>query len=126
MSAPDEAAFPERPGERSSAEPPSADQSSADQLSAERILSERVFAGGRSKPFAELTREEVEARAQELRSATGWGPTARVASVAVAWRELAHLMTNSGAQTVGELDPHELAARAQKLWVVPPGGSLLC
>jgi hypothetical protein len=27
------------------------------------ILAERVFAGGRSKPFAELTRAEVEERA---------------------------------------------------------------
>jgi hypothetical protein len=89
------------------------------------LLAERVFAGGRSKPFAEVTRAEVEERAQELRSATGWGPTARVASVALAWRELAVLMADSGAQTVGELDPEELAQRAQKLWIVPPGGSLL-
>ena len=89
------------------------------------ILAERVFAGGRSKPFAELTRAEVEERADELRSTVGWGPTARVASVATAWRELARLMTEQGADTVGELDPGEVAARAEKLWVVPPGGSLL-
>ena len=89
------------------------------------ILAERVFAGGRSKPFAELTRAEVEERADELRSTVGWGPTARVASVATAWRELARLMTEQGAETVGELDPGEVAARAEKLWIVPPGGSLL-
>jgi hypothetical protein len=94
-------------------------------MNPEVVLAERVYAGGRSKPFAELTLAEVDERAQELRSATGWGPTARVASVAMAWRELAVLMTKSGAQTVGELDPQELAGRAQKLWVVPPGGSLL-
>ena len=46
------------------------------------ILAERVFAGGESKPFGELSQTEVEERANELRSATGWGPTARVASVA--------------------------------------------
>ena len=84
-----------------------------------------MFAGGRAKPFAELTRAEVEERAQELRSATGWGPTARVASVAMAWRELARLMTEKEARTVGELEPQEVVGRAQKLWVVPPGGSLL-
>ena len=89
------------------------------------ILAERVFAGGRSKPFAELTRAEVEERADELRSTVGWGPTARVAAVATAWRELARLMTERGAKTVAELDPEDVAARAEKLWVVPPGGSLL-
>jgi hypothetical protein len=89
------------------------------------ILAERIFAGGESKPFGELRRAEVEERADELRSATGWGPTARVASVATAWRELARLMTELGAETVGELPAEELEARAQKLWVVPPGGSLL-
>jgi hypothetical protein len=89
------------------------------------ILAERVFAGGRSKPFAELTRAEVEERADELRSTVGWGPTARVAAVATAWRELARLMTERGAETVAELDPEDVAARAEKLWVVPPGGSLL-
>jgi hypothetical protein len=89
------------------------------------ILAERVFAGGRSKPFAELTRAEVEERADELRSTAGWGPTARVAGVATAWRELARLMTDRGAETVAELDPEDVAARAEKLWVVPPGGSLL-
>ena len=89
------------------------------------ILAERVFAGGRSKPFAELTRAEVEERADELRSTIGWGPTARVAAVATAWRELARLMTERGATTVAELDREDVAARAEKLWVVPPGGSLL-
>ena len=43
------------------------------------VLAEQVFAGGRSKPFAELAAEEVQARAAELKAATGWGPTAKVA-----------------------------------------------
>ena len=51
----------------------------------QRVLAEPVFAGGRSKPFAELTADEVRARADELKAATGWGPTAKVASVAMAW-----------------------------------------
>jgi hypothetical protein len=89
------------------------------------ILAERVFAGGESKPFGQLSQTEVEERADELRSATGWGPTARVAAVAMAWRELARLMAERGAGTVAELPPDDLQARAQKLWVVPPGGSLL-
>jgi predicted DNA-binding transcriptional regulator YafY len=89
------------------------------------VLAELVFAGGRSKPFAELTADEVKARAAELKAATGWGPTAKVGSVAMAWSELARLMEQSNAGTVGELDPDAVAQRAEKLWVVPPGGSLL-
>jgi hypothetical protein len=89
------------------------------------ILAEQVFAGGRSKPFAELTLAEVEARAQELREVSGWGPTARVGSVAREWGALARSMAEQGAGSVAEVKPEELVARAQKLWIVPPGGSLL-
>jgi hypothetical protein len=89
------------------------------------VLEEMIFAGGRNKPFGEMTADEVKARAAELKSTTGWGPTARVAAVATAWAELARLMDEAGARTVGELDPDDVDARAQRLWVVPPGGSLL-
>ena len=92
---------------------------------ARAILAEKVFAGGQTKPFAELTRAEVEARAQELREVSGWGPTARVGSVAREWGALARLMAEKGAESVGEVDHGELVGRAQKLWIVPPGGSLL-
>ena len=91
---------------------------------AQRVLAEQVFAGGRSKPFAELTADEVQARAAELKAATGWGPTAKVASVAMAWAELARLMEHGGGDRC-RLEPDEVARRAEKLWVVPPGGSLL-
>ena len=91
----------------------------------DRVLAEHVFSGGRSKPFAELTADEVRARAAELKGVTGWGPTARVASVAMAWGELSRLMEQANAATVGDLDPNAVAERAEKLWVVPPGGSLL-
>ena len=92
---------------------------------AQKVLAEKVFAGGRSKPFAEVTVDEVRARAQELRDATGWGPTAKVGSVAMAWGELARLMDAAGAPSVGDLDPGAVSERAERLWVVPPGGSLL-
>jgi hypothetical protein len=90
-----------------------------------QVLAEAVFAGGRTKPFGELTAAEVSARADELRAATGWGPTAKVGSVARAWGELGRLMEETGANTVAELDHNAVAERAQKLWIVPPGGSLL-
>jgi hypothetical protein len=92
---------------------------------AETVLAERVFAGGRSKPFREVTADEVRARAEELRSATGWGPTAKVAAVARAWAELARLMDETRAGTVADLDRDAVAERAERLWLVPPGGSLL-
>lgn len=89
------------------------------------VLAESVYAGGRSKPFAELTLDEVRERAAELRESAGWGPTARVAPVAMAWGELARHMESSEAHTVGELEPAAVAERAEALWIVPPGGSLL-
>jgi hypothetical protein len=92
---------------------------------AEAVLAERVYAGGRSKPFGEVTLEEVQARAQELRDTTGWGPTAKVASVAMAWGQLARLMQEQGAATVGDLDPQVVLDLAERLWVVMPGGSML-
>jgi hypothetical protein len=88
-------------------------------------LAEPVFAGGRSKPFAELTADEVRARADELKATTGWGPTARVAGVARAWTVFARAMEEAGAAKVADLDPEIVAEHAEKLWVVPPGGSLL-
>ena len=92
---------------------------------ADVVLATRVHADGGSKPFSELTVEDVKARGEELRQAAGWGPTARVGPVAMAWNELARLMQAEGAATVGELDPAAVVERAEKLWIVPPGGSLL-
>jgi len=42
----------------------------------------------------------------------------------MAWAELSRLMEQSNASTVGELEPDAVTQRAEKLWVVPPGGSL--
>ena len=92
---------------------------------ADRVLAEPVFGGGRSKPFAEMTADEVRRRAEELKAATGWGPTAKVASVALAWSMFARLMEENGAGTVAELDRETVCEHAEKLWVIPPGGSLL-
>ena len=86
-----------------------------------RIAGSPVFVRGRSRPFAELTVDDVQTRADELRAAVGWGPTARVASVAGAWRELAMTMQRSSAATVGDLPPETLGELAPRLWVVLPG-----
>lgn len=89
------------------------------------VLARPVHAGGADRRFGELTAEDVRAHAAELRSAAGWGPTARIGAVAQAWRELADDMAREGAATVADLGPERAAAAAERLWVVPPGGSLL-
>ena len=87
----------------------------------QRILDQEVFIRGANRPFAELTRDDAAARADELRAAVGWGPTARVAPVARAWRELAMAMDRTGARAVGDLDADVLVDLAPKLWVTLPG-----
>jgi hypothetical protein len=72
-----------------------------------------------------LRAEEVDARAAELAEATGFGHRSRVGAVAAAWRGLAALMRERGADTVAELSADEISERAERLWIVPPGGSLL-
>jgi hypothetical protein len=92
---------------------------------APEIVSQLVFVRGANRPFGELTLEDARTRADELRAATGWGPTARVGPVAMAWRELTVTIERAGVATVGELDPETIVELAPKLWVVPPGGTLL-
>ena len=86
-----------------------------------RILEQQVFIRGANRPFGELTRDDASARADELRAAVGFGPTARVAPVAQAWRELAIALDRTGASTVGELGPDVLVDLAPRLWVTLPG-----
>jgi hypothetical protein len=91
----------------------------------DRILATTVYLDGANRPFGELTGEEIRARADELRSAVGWGPTARIAPVAQAWRELSIVIERAGVRTVGELEPDAVAEIAPRLWIVPPAGGLL-
>jgi hypothetical protein len=91
----------------------------------EQIVKRQVFIRGANRDFGELTLVDVRARADELRAATGWGPTMRVAPVAHAWRELALAMESADAATVGELPPELVVELAPRLWVVLPGGAPL-
>jgi hypothetical protein len=87
------------------------------------VLTVSVHVAGGPKPFGELTRAEVAARAAELREAVGFGPTVRVAPVARAWGELARRMEEAGAATVADLDEPTVARLAEPLWVRMPGAS---
>jgi hypothetical protein len=86
-----------------------------------RILAQEVFIRGANRPFGELTADDARSRADELRAAVGWGPTARVAPVAQAWRELMLAMDRAGAAAVAELEPAVLVELAPRLWVTLPG-----
>jgi hypothetical protein len=82
-------------------------------------LAINVYTASGYKPFGELTHEDVAEHARELAGAAGWGPTARVASVARAWSELAGAMSQAGAGTVAELDPAMIEDFARRTWVAP-------
>jgi hypothetical protein len=83
------------------------------------LLTRPVHVAGGDKPFGELTRPEVEARAAELREAVGFGPTMRVAPVARAWADLAREMDQAEAATVADLEAEIVHALAQPLWIAP-------
>ena len=84
-----------------------------------------VAVGGGTKPFGELTLAEVQAHAAALRGAAGFGHRSRVGAVSGAWREFAQLMDERRAERVDRLPAEVIDAYAERLWVVPPGGSLL-
>jgi hypothetical protein len=87
----------------------------------QEVLAQPVFIDGANVPFGKLTPDQVRARAGELRSTAGWGPTARVAPVARAWAELASAMDGAAAKTVAALPAELVAELAPRLWVVLPG-----
>ena len=91
----------------------------------DRIVERTVFIRGANRPFGGLTLEDARAHADELRAATGWGPTVRVAPVAQAWRELALAMERTGSRTVSELEGGVVVELAPRLWVMLPGGPMM-
>lgn len=98
---------------------------SAQETDIEQVLAREVHLDGANRPFGELTLEQVQAHADELRSVAGWGPTMRVAPVAQAWRELALALQRDGKAAVRELDAEVVTALAQRMWVVMPSGPMV-
>jgi hypothetical protein len=82
-------------------------------------LRRTVYTGEGYKPFAELTRADVESLAAELSAVARTGPLARVAPVARAWSELGRALGEAGAARVGELEPEVALEFAQRVWVAP-------
>ena len=79
--------------------------------------------GGERIPFAQLTADQADERAAELKEAGDWGPLKRTIPVRLAWTDLAALLRKRELGTVGELPDEELAKFAERTWVIsPPGG----
>ncbi|HEX2358840.1 MAG TPA: hypothetical protein VHH72_03385 [Solirubrobacterales bacterium] len=88
------------------------------------LLARQVYVGDRYKPFGELTAEDARALAAGLRGLSGGGLEAKVMPVKTGWQELAKLLELSGS-TVADLEPEVVARFAERVWVTPPGGTLL-
>ncbi len=79
------------------------------------ILSRPVHARGGTRPFGELTVEDVRERAAERH----WDPTAGPAPDARAWAQLARRMERAGAATVADLDNATIRELAGSIWESP-------
>ena len=89
------------------------------------VLAREVYVGDSYKPFGELTAEDARALAERFSGLSGGGLEAKVAPVGRAWRELAALMAERGAERVADLGAERASELAEGLRVVPPGGSWL-
>jgi hypothetical protein len=91
----------------------------------EELLAREVYVGDAYKPFGELTAEDARTLAARFSGLSGGGLEQKVAPVGLAWRELADLMEAEGADRVADLGAETAAGLAERLRVVPPGGSWL-
>lgn len=88
-------------------------------------LAKPVYCGEAYIPFGELGAAEARQLGAELGSVGSWGPMTKVGSVARSWQELAEAIEAAGAEKVADLPADQAADFAERLWILPPGGSLL-
>jgi hypothetical protein len=91
----------------------------------EELLSRQVYVEDRYVPFGELTPDDARRLAEKFSGLSGGGLEAKVAPIGRAWRDLADLMVESGADRVADLGAERAGELAEGLRVVPPGGSWL-
>jgi Fe-Mn family superoxide dismutase len=84
------------------------------------ILERTVSISGKMIPFGEITLEDARTQASELGALAGWGPMAKVGSIARAWTELAKTIDGRDATCVADLDAGIVKKMAMDLWVIPP------
>jgi len=88
-------------------------------------LGRPVSISGAQKRFGDITYDDARTQAAELKALTGWGPMAKVGTVARAWTALAVSLEKHEAATVTELEPSEVAQMAEDLWIMPPARSMV-
>jgi Fe-Mn family superoxide dismutase len=84
------------------------------------ILERTVSISGTMIAFGDITLDNARTQAAELGALAGWGPMAKVGSIARAWGELAKNIEGRGATTVADLDAAMITKSAIDLWVIPP------
>jgi Fe-Mn family superoxide dismutase len=89
------------------------------------ILARTVSIAGVETVFGEIGKESAQTQAAELKALQGWGPMAKVGSIARAWKELANTLDKRDAATVSDLDATTIISAATDLWVIPPGRGMV-
>ncbi|MEJ7798503.1 MAG: Fe-Mn family superoxide dismutase, partial [Solirubrobacteraceae bacterium] len=84
------------------------------------ILERQVSISGSQRFFGEVSLEDARTQSAELGALAGWGPMAKVGSIARAWGELAKNLEGRGAATVAELEPAMIKQAALDLWIIAP------
>jgi len=84
------------------------------------ILERTVSISGKMVAFGTIDVDAARTQSSELGALAGWGPMAKVGSIARAWGELAKNLEGRGAATVADLDPGMIKKAAEDLWVIAP------
>jgi len=89
------------------------------------ILDRPVSISGVQKRYGDVSYDDAKTQAAELKALTGWGPMAKVGTVARAWTALSVTLERHDAATVTDLEPSEVAQMAEDLWIIPPARSMV-
>jgi superoxide dismutase, Fe-Mn family len=88
------------------------------------ILTRPVSVCGTEHEFGNVTIDEARAHSAELKALAGWGPLAKIGSIARGWGDLALQMQKAKVTTVAELEPGVIEQAALTLWIIPPERSM--
>ena len=84
------------------------------------ILARTVSISGKMVAFGEIDVDLARTQHSELGALAGWGPMAKVGTIARAWGDLAKNLEGRGAANVADLDPGLIKKSALELWIIPP------
>ena len=89
------------------------------------ILVQTVSVCGVVREFGTVTLDDARAHSAELKALIGWGPMAKIGTIARAWNDLASQLQKRDVTTVAELDPGVVERAAMDLWIIPPDRSMV-